>query len=208
MKLLLAIASAAAVWTASAQGTFEAVLNYAGDSLTYFAGTAGWTFQTTGFLTVTELGCFDYVFGANNQNPIQVGLWAPDGSLLASNTITAGSPLADQTRYESITPVLLGAGQVYHLGAFAPSNTTFTIFVNVCAPLLGGSVVTSPDIQLGAAASANGAFASPAAIPGTSGALYLGPNFRYQSGVPEPSSSLLLGLAGALLAAGRRIRRA
>jgi hypothetical protein len=207
MKLLLSLVAAAAVWTASAQGTFQAVLSYSTDISSYFAGTAGWTFQTTGFLTVTELGCFDYVFGANNQGPIEVGLWAPDGSPLASNTITSGSPLVGQTRYESITPVFLDPGQVYHLGAFSPSNNTFTIFLDFATPATGGSVVTSPDIQLGASARASGNFASPAAVPGTGGALYLGPNFQYRNGVPEPSSSLLLGLAGALLAVRRRIRR-
>ena len=208
MKLLLSLVAAAAVWTASAQGTFQAVLSYSTDISSFFAGTAGYTFQTTGFLTVTELGCFDYLFGANNQGPIEVGLWAPDGLLMASNTITSGSPMVGQTRYEPIPEVSLAPGSVYHLGAFSPSNTTFTIFLNIAAPSVGGSVVTSSEIQLRALASTSGAFASPAEVSGTGGALYLGPNFQYRTGVPEPSSSLLLGRAGAILAARRsRMRR-
>ena len=83
------------------------------------AATAGWTFQTTNAFTVTELGCFANVFEDNpGVTSVQVGLWDDSGSLLASNSITPASTLFDQTRYESITPVSLSPGQVYHLGVY------------------------------------------------------------------------------------------
>lgn len=203
MKRLLSIALAASAWTAAAQGTYQAVLSFAGENSAFTDGTAGWTFQTTGFISVTDLGCFDYLFDSN-PGGIEVGLWAPDGTLLASNTVTSASTLAGATRYESITPVFLDPGSVYHLGAFYPSNT---FSVNMCVPLLGGSFVTSPQIQVRGSASTGSGFAFPAEEGGANGALYLGPNFRYQIGVPEPSTWMLLGLAGLLTLARRVTRR-
>jgi hypothetical protein len=203
MKRLLSIALAAAAWTAAAQGTFQAVLNYSGESPAFVDGTAGWTFQTTGFISVTDLGCFDSLF-ASNPGGIEVGLWAPDGTLVASNTVTSASTLAGATRYESITPVLLDPGSVYHLGAFYPSNT---FSLTICAPVIGGSFVTSPQIQVRGSASTSSGFAFPAEEGGANGALYLGPNFRYRIGVPEPSTWMLLGLAGLLTLARQVTRR-
>ena len=201
MKLLLSLAAAAAVWTASAQGTYQAIQSYTNEVATVVNGTAGGTFQPTGFITVTELGCFDYLF-SQNLGPIQVGLWDANGTLLASNTVTSLSPLLDQSRYEPVTPVPLDPGIVYHLGAFSPNGS---INLNVAAPSVGGGVVSAAVIQLlAAAASTNSLFASPPAIPGTGGAFYLGPNFEFQDRVPEPSSLLLLGLAGLLVAARKR----
>src|SRR4051812_22841725 len=81
----------------------EAVTSFVVGLGGYANGTAGWTFQPAIAISVTSLGCFDYI--ASGQSPIYVGLWGSDGSLLASNTITASSPLFDITRYEPITPV-------------------------------------------------------------------------------------------------------
>jgi hypothetical protein len=77
----------------------------------------------------------------------------------------------------------------------------------MCVPLLGGSVVTSPQIQVRGSASTGSGFAFPAEEGGANGALYLGPNFRYQIGVPEPSTWMLLGLAGLLTLARQVTRR-
>jgi hypothetical protein len=180
MKFWLLIAALAATCPALAQETSEAILGYDPDgSSGYFSSTVGWAFQTTTALTVTELGCFADVF-ANNPavSAIQIGLWASDGALLASNSITPSSTLFDQTRYESITPVSLNPGQTYYLGAYYSGGY---LGFDVAAPSLGGSVSASPQIQLDGTALSTSGFTFPAEQAGTAGSIYAGPNFQFQS---------------------------
>jgi Domain of unknown function (DUF4082)/PEP-CTERM motif len=200
MRILFSIVAATVAWTACGQGTFEAVTSYTNASATSWDGTAGGTFQVTRPESLTALGCFDYVFGLN-PGTIQVGLWDDAGNLIASNTISSDSPLVNQSRYQSITPVPLDPGQLYHLGAY---STNGTINLDVAAPSLGGSVVTAAQITLADSARAEGGFFSPVSVPSTPGALYLGANFQFQDRVPEPSSGLLVGLAGLLFLVCRR----
>src|ERR1017187_787890 len=92
MKLLLSIAVLAAAGSAWAQGTFEAISDYTQDAVAPVNGTAGWTFEPTADLTVTDLGCFANVFSKNlNLTTVEVGLWAPGGLLLASTFISPGN---------------------------------------------------------------------------------------------------------------------
>jgi PEP-CTERM motif len=204
MKKLLSLAVLVATWAACAQGTFEAIQSYVYNVSGSVTATAGWTFQTTTPLSATSLGCFADVFVNNaTVNAIQVGLWAPSGFLMASNTVTPSSTLFDQTRYVSITPVLLNPGQLYHIGVFYGGGA---LGLDVPIPATGGSVSPAPEIQLGGTAIASSGFAFPAEVPGTGGSIYGGPNFRYQNGVPEPSTWLLLGLGGLLLNARWRTR--
>jgi hypothetical protein len=179
VKFLLAIAALAATCTAFAQGTSEAILDYTASISAYVDTTVGWTFQTTNALTVTELGCFTKVFDDNAAvSAIQVGLWDHNGSLLVSNSITAGSILFDQTRYESITPVSLDPGQTYHLGVYYSGGS---IGLDAAVEAFGDSVSTAAEVQLGASAVASAGFASPQEVDGTSGSIYAGPNFRFLS---------------------------
>jgi hypothetical protein len=179
MKFLLSMAAMGATCTAFGQGETEAILNYGGSAAAYVYSTAGWTFQTTQSLAVTDLGCFADVFAnAPSVTAIQVGLWAPDGSLLASNIVTSASPLLDQTRYEPITPVSLIPGQTYHLGVYYSGGG---IGVDVGGALTGIPVSTSAAVQLGAMALAGGGFTFPDELAGTGGSLYAGPNFLFQS---------------------------
>ena len=178
MKFLLLIAALTATCTALAQEASEAILDYTDDLGAFVNVTVGWTFQTSTTLTVTSLGCFADVFVNNpGLNAIQVGLWDHNGSLLASNSITPGSTLFDQTRYESIIPIALNSGQTYHLGAYYSSGY---IGFDVADPSVGGSVSTSAQVQLGARAIGSARFASPAEEAGTAGSIYAGPNFRFQ----------------------------
>ena len=179
MKFLLAIAALAATCTGFAQQDSEAILDYTASISAYVDTTVGWTFQTTNALTVTELGCFGNVFDDNPAvSAIQVGLWDHNGSLLASNSITPGSILFDQTRYESITPVSLDPGQTYHLGVYYSGGS---IALDAAVVALGDSVSTAVEVQLGAWAVASAGFAFPQEVDGTSGSIYAGPNFRFQS---------------------------
>jgi hypothetical protein len=201
MRFLLAVVVLAAAWTAGAQGTSEAVLGFSNAGTALFNGAAGWTFQTTTTVTVTELGCLADFFPNNDATQIQVGLWGPGGSLLASNTITSTSSLTDQSRYESVAPVALNPGQTYSVGVYYPAEFS----LDGAGPSYGGSVTNSEDIILLGTAQGHDGFSAPPAEPGTAGNSYLGPNFQYEGPlVPEPSSCLLLALGGALLAARRR----
>ena len=170
----------AAAWTAGAQGTSEAILGYyAGIAGIFLDQTAGWTFQVATPITVTELGCLvDSIPNNSAAAQIEVGLWAPNGSLLASNFITPGSPLVDQSRYEPVAPLALGPGQTYSIGIYVPAD--FSSF-DVVVPILGGSISLAPEILLFGTASGTGGFTSPSSDPLADGGAFLGPNFRFQS---------------------------
>jgi len=179
MKYLLSLAALAATCNGLAQGPAEAILGYESSGTIQVAATLGWTFESTNAFAVTQLGCFTNVFAAYPfVTSIQVGLWNDSGLLLASNSITPSSSLFDQTRYESITPVWLPFGHVYHLGVSCPGSS---LGLDVVGPTLGGSVSVSPGIQVDAIACADGGFAFPVAEPGTPGSIIAGPNFRFQS---------------------------
>jgi hypothetical protein len=180
MKLLLSMAVLVATCSAALpQGTSEAILGYTDNFSAFIDTTAGWTFQTTQNLSVSELGCFAKVF---NDNPtvtsIQVGLWDNSGLLLASTTITPASELRDLTRYEAVIPVSLAPGQTYHLGVYYSGGG---IGLDVAGAVAGGSVSTAAEIQLAATALASTGFAFPAEQAGTAGSIYAGPNFRFLS---------------------------
>jgi hypothetical protein len=179
MKVLLSIAALAATCTGFAKQDSEAILDYTSSISAYVDTTVGWTFQTTNALTVTELGCFGNVFDDNPAvSAIQVGLWDHNGSLLASNSITPGSILFDQTRYESVTPVSLDPGQTYHLGVYYSGGS---IGLDAAVEAFGDSVSTAVEVQLGASAVASAGFAFPQEVAGTAGSIYAGPNFRFLS---------------------------
>ena len=139
MRFLLSLAMLAAAWTAGAQTSSEAILGYYANATAglFFGGTAGWTFQVTAPITVTELGCLANFFPNNPvAAQVEVGLWAPDGSLLASNSITPGSALFDQSRYGAVAPVALSTNQTYHIGVYFP-NDLFSL--DLALPNYGGA---------------------------------------------------------------------
>jgi hypothetical protein len=111
-------------------------------------------------------------------------LWDDSGNLLASNSITPMSSLIDQTRYESIIPVWLNIGQVYHLGFYYPGGG---LGLDVADPIVGGSVSAAPGIQLDGIAFTTNSFAFPPTLSGTTNSIAAGPNFRFQS---QPTLSI------------------
>ena len=198
MRFLLSIVMLAVVCSARAQGTSQAILGYTNAIVGLFSGTAGWTFQVTNAVTVTELGCLANFFVNNpTANQVQVGLWASDHSLLASSSISPTNAQVELSLYDSIAPVLLTPGQPYYIGVYYPGGL---VGLDVVAPTIGGLVFASTHIVSLATAYSPGGFTWPAMEAGTIGAAYLGPNFRY---VPEPSSIVLFGL-GVLWLAVRR----
>jgi hypothetical protein len=187
---------------ANAHAASEAILNTTTLIVGYVVGTAGWTFQPQADISVTALGCFTNVLYVNPQ-PISVGLWASDGTMLASNSIISGSLLVDQTRYESIAPVPLSSGQTYYIGAISSAGI-------IVGPVLDGehgSATMAPEIQLGLLAYETNApvFAFPSLTEGLPGSAFLAPNFEFTI-VPEPSILCLIsvGASGVLIKRRRR----
>jgi hypothetical protein len=204
MKNLLLIAVLAAACSVRAQGTAEAISAYNQSAIAPpVSSTAGWTFEATTNLIALDLGCFTNVF-LNNPSAaeVQVGLWASDGALLASTVVTLASVLADHSLYNAISPVFLGAGQIYHLGVFWPPDGGLILDAAVA-----GDFTASSDILVRGTALGTAGFAFPEEVQPPDGAIYAGANFRFQEGIPEPSSGLLVGLGGLLLAARRNWRR-
>jgi hypothetical protein len=203
MKTFICLLTLTTALTARAQNT-EAFQNFdtglfpiQGFSL----GTMGWNFQPLTDVSVTALGCFDYV--VTGQGPMAVGLWAADGTLLASNTITAGSTLVNQTRYEPIPAVQLSLDQTYYVGAYLLSGAYMTCYAVV--PDTGdGTATMAPEIPLGMAVKSSAAgFNFPDSIVGPSNTALVAPNFEFQP-VPEPATFWLVGAGSLVLLASRR----
>jgi hypothetical protein len=188
--------------TTNAQGTSQAMLNYAGTtpsggnpvSSSIYAsinGPIGWTFQPTTAINVTSLGAFDYLMPS--QGSLQVGLWNDSGTLLASRTVSAASSMVGLSHYESISPLLLLAGQTYYVAAYsAAGNLTAIVVTPDITP--NGFATMSPEIQLGRVAYSSGSgFSFPAITEGNPGYAIVAPNFEFQA-VPEPATFVLLGV--------------
>jgi hypothetical protein len=199
--LLAAVVACSLVTSAFAQGNFEGITSITtGGASSIFNGTAGWAFRAASGFEVVELGVFDYLLQEAPIGPVTVGLWAENGTLLASADVAATSTAVNQSRYTSISPVALIAGQTYFLGAFR--STGFSI--NTFGPGAGGAFTTTPNIvYLGIASTATPTFAIPQLEAGGGSLLYAGPNFR----VPEPSSAALMAIGILGLALFRRGRK-
>jgi hypothetical protein len=211
MKTFFCLMILALDWTAGAQG-FEAMPNYVGTTSSDLSpiystqpGPVGWIFQPQMDISVTALGAFAYCMPADG---LEVGIWNSSGVLLASNTITAASQPVGQSLYESITPVMLAANQMYFLAAYQP-NSFESVVVGPNFDPPSGYAIMSPDIQLdGAAAEQNfgdNGFIFPTEDVESPGAAIVAPNFEFEA-VPEPSTFCLLGTASLALLALRRRR--
>ncbi len=187
-----------------AQGTMEAISNYSSSGTEgEVAGTAGWAFEATTPITITAVGAFTNALANQGGGPLAVGVWNSAGSLLASNLITVASSLAGLSRYESITPIFLEPGQTYYVGAYSPNGiTVLDVYDGTPPPLIVAS-----QIQITGLAAASGGFVAPTLQPGTEGDAYLGGNFQFQQGIPEPGTPGLLALAFALAASWKRLSR-
>jgi hypothetical protein len=204
MKNLIGIAALlGAICFASAQGAFEAVHPYPATSSgsvigTGTGGTIGWTFEPLTEIRLTDLGCFQSY--AQNSGAVQVGVWSDTGTLLASNIVSATDLLINSSVYQPVTPVVLSSNTVYRIGLHALSgNTPFSIAI----PPDDGAISMSADIQLHSAVNAASGFTFPVNNLGD-GMMFVGPNFRYDWTIPEPSTVTIFGLGLLALVVRRR----
>jgi hypothetical protein len=201
MKILLQLVGLAFVCTAGAQGTLEAVQDYSTATAGNLNGTVGWTFRATNYLEITDLGVLSYLLQTSNA-AVEVGLWADDGTLLASNEVTTASYHFNQSYYAAISPILLTPFAIYHIGVFSLEGLIgVQVFIPDSGP--GEFVTLTPPVDLRGSAQGTGGFAFPVEGNGADGSIILAPNFLFHDTVPEPSALALLGLA-ILLALGRR----
>jgi Domain of unknown function (DUF4082) len=215
MKTFLCLmAILAAALTARAQGSLEAMQGYVSASgnlnavySQISAGTPmtlGWTFQSQTDINVTALGAFNDVL--HNSGNLEIGIWNSSGDLLTSSLVALTGTSSDSV-YQSVTPVMLTAGQTYYLGAYSPSQTVYFYVVGPDSDTHGYAIM-SPEIQLGGLAfNTNSVFAFPSSTEGQPSDAVVMPNFQFQA-VPEPSTvCLLVGGAMVLLAMRRKSNR-
>lgn len=198
---MLLLAGAAAIATAApafAQATPGVTVSGNAQNVTNPPFTLGYSFTTSQNFNLVGLGVFD-AGGDGLIDRHDVGLWNSGGSLLASTTIASGTSanLTSGFRWNSVTPLLLGAGS-YRVGA---------LFLSGADPLFfpGQGTVTSISglTYVGGAFAGGSTLANPTNIAGTGGA-YIGGNVMLSSAaVPEPSTWVMMilgvGLAGAAL---------
>lgn len=164
----------------------------------------GWQFDVVQSITVTGLGWFDE--GANGLSDRHtVGIWDPDGNLLASVIVPGGTaaPLDGQFRTVAITPLVLAPGAGYIVGGENSVSSTDRLASNV-------TQTVDPRITFVDATFSNigSGFTRPTSFSVATSGFY-GPSFSVRP-VPEPGSVALLGIgmAGAFAVRMRRRRAA
>jgi Domain of unknown function (DUF4082) len=115
MTMAVIVGLGASAMAASAPAiTFNEATGVSGDNNNQ---TVGWQFDVLTPVWVTGLGWFDQ--GANGLGTAHtVGIWAPDGTLLTSVVVAAGTgaPLMGQYRIADIPDIFLPIGTGYIIG--------------------------------------------------------------------------------------------
>jgi hypothetical protein len=176
----------------------------------------GFQFSTNTAITVASLGYFDDG-GDGFASVHRVGIFDSDGDLLASTTLGTGTtdPLVGQFRFQSITPILLAAGQTYTLAATTGGSADPWAYGDAGTTLADFTV--DPRISI-AQDAARFLYQSDNHLRNPTEhfayTLYAGPSFEIGSGItatPEPDTGAVLGglgvLAGVLFTWKRRVRR-
>ena len=156
-------------------------------------------------LVVSALGVWDAdTNGLLIAHP--VAIWTTTGTLLASNTVPAGTAgtLVGEYRYADLTSSLvLTAGATYRIGALTGTDDYHG---SVFLPSANAPVFATPNVNfVNRIADLSGVFVFPNSLFLGGASAWDFPNFEYVL-IPEPSTMLLLGLGGGLL--WQRARRA
>ena len=156
--------------------------------------TFGWQFTVTSPVTVTELGYYDPNPKGKLKNNHDVGIFASDGSLLLSTTITAGKHTTEDSFAFVTVPSFTLADGTYEIGADSFDSKDLFIF---SAP----SLSPIPQITLGETGlfTLGSTFGFSFPTPNQAGARYMGPDFEVESATAVPESSSFSMLICALI---------
>lgn len=156
--------------------------------------TFGWQFTVTNPVTVTELGYYDPNPKGKLKSNHDVGIFASDGSLLLSTTITAGKHnTVDSFAFVTVPSFTLADG-TYEIGADSfDSKDLFIFFASSLSPI--------PQITLGETGlfTLGSTFGFSFPTPNQAGARYMGPDFEVESATAVPESSCFSMLICALI---------
>lgn len=166
--------------------------------------TVGWRFDVgAGGLTVNGLAWYD----AGNDGlsrSYQVGIWNAGGTLLGSGTVAAGTAatLVNGFRVVSVTSFFLPSATGYIVGGLNSSQSTDQLLFNSTINTIAGVTfreATFSDFDAGFVPPTQNSVANTG---------FFGPNFTVSPTVviPEPSTILLLGAGGLVLAITARRR--
>jgi PEP-CTERM motif len=193
--IFLVVGAAAPVAAASAPAiTFNEATGVSGANQNQ---TVGWQFDVLTPVVVSGLGWFDQ--GANGLGTAHtVGIWAPNGTLLTSVLVPAGTgaPLDGQYRIADIPDILLPVGTGYIIGGENFSSSDDRLVANalqVVDPRIHFVDATFSDVGSG--------FVRPTSFS-IADTGFEGPMATL---VPEPTTVLLIGTG--LVALGAHARR-
>ena len=161
------------------------------------AYTLGFSFSLSQATTIDGLG---YWTGGTLSSH-QVGIWSSSGNLLASGTVSAADPLLGNYRYDSISPLLLGAGNYVIGGQF---------FGGLFPSDLAG-VTTAPNFTWTGDRQIQGGFALPTEAYltyGNQGIALVNFSIAQTNAVPEPATWAMMLIGFGAIGASLRRRKA
>jgi len=161
----------------------------------------GFQFDVLSSFTVTGLGWYD-----EGQDGLsvrhEVGIWDPQGNLLASLILGAGTAeaLDGQYRMAAISPIVLAPGSGYIMGGLNSTASTDRLAFDV------GMTVQAPINFVDATFSNITSNLERPTVFSAATTGFFGPMFSFQAAtqVPEPGSLLLVSLAALALLGTRR----